>query len=245
MTELQMLVVAGAFIVAGIAKGTLGIGLPPIAIGLMTLAVPLGDALAILTLPTMFTNTFQAFYGRRFFPLLGRFGVMGVASVVGVIGAALMLGKLGTPGMMGWLGVLLVLYAAMALFAWRPVMPRAAEWWVNPLIGLASGAVAGLTGMAAVPFLPYMQSLQIGRDDLVQGMGIMFVFIMTALAIALIHQNIFTIANTIGSAAALAPTFLGVWIGQKLRRRTSPELFRKIFLFGLLALGLQMARGLL
>ena len=41
-----MLVVAGAFIVAGIAKGAIGIGLPPIAIGLMTLALPLGDALA-------------------------------------------------------------------------------------------------------------------------------------------------------------------------------------------------------
>jgi uncharacterized membrane protein YfcA len=245
MTEVQMLVVAGAFIVAGIAKGTLGIGLPPIAIGLMTLSVSLGDALAILTLPTMFTNTFQAFYGRRFFPLLGRFGVMGVASVVGVIGAATLLGKLGTPDMMGWLGILLVLYASLALFAWRPIMPRAAEWWASPLIGLASGAVAGLTGMAAVPFLPYMQSLQIARDELVQGLGIMFVFIMSALAVALIHQNIFTITNTVGSVAALVPTFLGVWIGQKLRRRTSPEVFRKIFLSGMLLLGLQMARGLL
>ncbi len=245
MTEVQMLAVAGAFIVAGIAKGTLGIGLPPIAIGLMTLSVSLGDALAILTLPTMLTNTFQAFYGRRFFPLLARFGVMGVASVVGVIGAALLLGKLGTPDMMGWLGILLVLYAAMALFAWRPIMPRAAEWWASPLIGLASGAVAGLTGMAAVPFLPYMQSLQISRDELVQGLGIMFVFIMSALAVALIHQNIFTIYNTVGSVAALAPTFIGVWIGQKLRRRISPEVFRKVFLFGMLALGLQMARGLL
>ena len=245
MTVSQMLVVAGAFIVAGIAKGTLGIGLPPIAIGLMTLSVSLADALAILTLPTMLTNVFQAFYGRRFFPLLGRFGAMAIASVVGVISAALLLGKLGTPDMMGWLGILLVLYASLALFAWRPVMPRAAEWWANPLIGLASGAVAGLTGMAAVPFLPYMQSLQIGRDELVQGLGIMFVFIMGALAVALIHQNIFTIANTVGSVAALLPTFLGVWIGQKLRRRTSPELFRKIFLFGMLALGLQMARGLM
>ena len=37
MTDIQMLVIAGAFIVAGIAKGAIGIGLPPIAIGVMTL----------------------------------------------------------------------------------------------------------------------------------------------------------------------------------------------------------------
>ncbi len=33
MTEFQILVVAAAFIVAGIAKGAIGIGLPPIAVG--------------------------------------------------------------------------------------------------------------------------------------------------------------------------------------------------------------------
>lgn len=245
MTLEQAAVAAGAFLVAGIAKGAIGMGLPPIALGLMTLAVPLGDALAFLVLPTIVTNIFQALYGQRFAVLLRRFGTMAVASAVGVIGIVALVGKLGSAGMVGWLGLLLVLYAALALFAWRPAMPRSAESWASPLVGLASGAVAGLTGMAAVPFLPYMQSLQIARDELVQGMGIMFVVIMAALAVALVQQNVLTTANALGSALALAPTFLGVWLGQKIRRRVSPEMFRKVFLYGMLALGLHMARGLL
>ena len=244
MTELQMLVVAGAFILAGIAKGAIGIGLPPIAIGVMTLSLPLGDALAIMTIPTMITNVWQAFSGRRFMPLLRRFGGMAAAAVVGVIGVAALLGTLGKAGTLGWMGCLLVLYALIALFAWRPVMPRAAEPWLNPLIGLASGAVAGITGMAAVPFLPYMQSLQISKDDLIQGLGILFLFIMTALAVALVRQDIFNATNTIGGVAALLPTFAGVWIGQKVRHAASPETFRKIFLYGMLALGLNMAHDL-
>jgi len=244
MTEIQMLVVAGAFILAGIAKGAIGIGLPPIAIGVMTLSLPLGDALAIMTLPTMITNLWQAFSGRRFMPLLRRFGSMAAAAVIGVIGVAALLGTLGKAGTLGWMGCLLVLYALIALFAWRPVMPRAAEPWLNPLIGLASGAVAGITGMAAVPFLPYMQSLQISKDDLIQGLGILFLFIMTALAVALVRQDIFDTANTIGGVAALLPTFAGVWIGQKVRHAASPETFRKIFLYGMLALGLNMAHDL-
>lgn len=245
MTEVQMVVIAGAFIVAGIAKGAIGIGLPPIAIGLMTLALPLGDALAIMTIPTITTNIFQAFYGGRFLALLRRFGTMAAAAVVGVIAAAVTLGKLGSAGTIGWLGLLMVLYSLLALFAWRPVMPRAAEPWANPVIGLASGAVAGLTGMAAVPFLPYMQSLQITKNDLIQGLGILFLFITGALVVALVQQNIFDTANTIGGVAAIAPTFLGVWIGQKVRHAASPETFRKIFLYGMLALGLHMTRGLL
>jgi len=245
MTELQMLVVAGAFIVAGIAKGVIGVGLPPIAIGLMTLALPLGDALAIMTIPTLTTNLFQALYGRRFFALLRRFGTMAAAAVIGVIGVAIIVGKLGSPGTTGWLGLLLVLYALLALFAWRPVMPRAVEPWTNPLIGLATGAVTGITGIAAVPFLPYMQSLQIAKNELIQALGILFVVLTGALAAALVQQNIFDTANTIGGVAAIVPTFAGVWIGQKVRHAASPETFRKIFLFGMLALGLHMARGLL
>ena len=245
MTELQMAVIAGAFIVAGIAKGAIGIGLPPIAIGLMTLALPLGDALAIMTIPTLTTNVFQALYGRQFLALLRRFGTMAIAAVIGVIAAAVFIGKLGSPGTIGWLGLVMVLYALLALFAWRPVMPRAGEPWANPLIGLASGAVTGITGMAAVPFLPYMQSLQIAKNELIQGLGILFVFITAALAAALVQQNVFDTANLIGGVAAIVPTFAGVWIGQKVRRAASPETFRKIFLYGMLALGLHMARGLL
>jgi uncharacterized membrane protein YfcA len=244
MTEIQVLVVAAAFIVAGIAKGAIGIGLPPISIGIMTLALPMSDALAIMTIPTMTTNIWQAAYGRRAIPLLRRFASMAAAAVVGVVAVAAVVGKLGAAGSAGWMGILLVFYALLALFAWRPIVPRAAEWWANPLVGLASGAVAGVTGMAAIPFLPYMQSLQISKNDLVQGLGILFLFIIGALAVALVQQGIFDRANAIGGLAALLPTFAGVWIGQKVRHAASPETFRKIFLYGMLALGLNMAHDL-
>jgi len=245
MTIEQILVIALAFTVAGVAKGAIGIGMPPIAIGIMTFRVPLADALALLTIPTLLTNINQAFTGGHFRPLLRRFRSMAVMSAIGVLGAGFLLGKLGSPSMIAWLGVVLTIYAAIALFAWRPVMPIAHEYWGNPLVGLASGVVAGITGMAAVPFLPYMQSLQLTRNDLVQGLGIMFLVIMVALAVALVQQNIFTQDNALGSALALAPTFLGVTIGNRIRHAASPETFRKIFLAGMLALGLNMASGLL
>ncbi|MBV8394588.1 MAG: sulfite exporter TauE/SafE family protein [Alphaproteobacteria bacterium] len=245
MTTEQILVIALAFTVAGIAKGAIGIGMPPIAIGLMTLRVPLADALALLTFPTLLTNVNQAFTGGHFRPLARRFRSMAVMAVIGVLGAGFFLGKLGSPSMIAWLGVVLTIYAAIALFAWRPVMPIAHEGWANPLIGLASGVVAGVTGMAAVPFLPYMQSLQMTRNDLVQGLGILFLVIMLALAVALVQQNIFTSENAVGSVLALAPTFLGVTIGNRIRHAASPETFRKIFLAGMLLLGLNMASGLL
>jgi uncharacterized membrane protein YfcA len=140
---------------------------------------------------------------------------------------------------------LLVIYSVLALTAWRPAVSRAQERWANPVIGLASGAVAGTTGVAAVPFLPYMQSLDIGRHDLVQALGILFVFILGALALALAWQGAFHLTNVIGGVAALAPTMLGVWLGQKGRHALSAETFRRIFLAGMLGIGLHMAWRLL
>jgi hypothetical protein len=90
-----------------------------------------------------------------------------------------------------------------------------------------------------------MQSLDISRHELVQALGIMFVFIMGALTAALAIQGAFTPTNLLGGIAAIAPTFLGIWVGQKARHAVSPETFRRIFLIGLFLVGLQMARSLL
>jgi uncharacterized membrane protein YfcA len=245
MTLLQVLVVAVAFIVAGIAKGAIGMGLPPISLALMTFAIPLEDALALMVLPSLATNIWQAVWGRDFLKLLRRFWTMAVASVASLMFVAIAFGQLGSAMALAWIGVILVLYAGLALTAWRPAVSRAAERWANPLIGLASGAAAGVTGVAAVPFLPYMQSLDIDRHDLVQALGILFVFIIGALALALAVQGAFDLGNLVGAILALIPTFAGVWIGQKARYAISAETFRRIFLIGMFGVGLHMARGLL
>jgi len=245
MTPTQALVIALAFIVAGIAKGAVGMGLPPIALALMSFAVPLESAIAMMVLPSLATNIWQAIYGRGFVRLLVRFRTMAATSVAALIFVAIAFGQLGSQKVAGWVGVILVLYAGLALTAWRPAVSRATERWANPLIGAASGAVAGITGVAAMPFLPYMQSLDIDRHDLVQALGIMFLFIIGALTAALAIQGAFSPINLLGGIAAIAPTFLGVWLGQKARQAISPETFRRVFLIGLFVVGLQMARSLL
>jgi len=245
MTLVQMLVIAGAFIVAGVAKGTIGMGMPPIAIGLMSFAVPLESAIAIMVLPTVVTNVWQAIYGGRFRPLLRRFGVIAAAAMAGILTVGLFFSTFGSPRTTGWVGVIMALYSLLALTPWRPKVPQRAERWANPLIGLASGAVAGTTGVAAVPFLPYMQSLDIDRHELVQALGIMYLFITGMLAVSLALHGAYHLTNIAGGIAAIVPTMAGVWLGQRARRRLSPETFRRFFIFGMLAIGLHLATGLL
>jgi len=93
--------------------------------------------------------------------------------------------------------------------------------------------------------LPYMQSLEMSRHELVQALGVMFIFIIGALTLALALKGAFDTTNLIGAILVIAPTMAGVWIGQKTRNAVTPETFRRIFLIGMFAIGLQMASSLL
>lgn len=115
----------------------------------MLFVLPLGESIAIVTIPSIASNIWLAFHGGRFVPLLRRFGTMIAVAVVGVAFTATVFGKLGAPGTVGWFGLLLAVYALVTLLVWRPKLPAAVEPWANPLVGFLSGAVAGLRGVAA------------------------------------------------------------------------------------------------
>ena len=57
------LIGAIAFTLAGFVKGVLGFGFPIIALVVLTLSIGLFDALAILIVPTIATNFWQALAG--------------------------------------------------------------------------------------------------------------------------------------------------------------------------------------
>ena len=48
---------------------------------------------------------------------------------------------------------------------------------------------------------------------------------------------------TLVSAAALAPAFLGLWLGTRYRNAISEEQFRKLFFAGLLVIGSSLLFG--
>jgi uncharacterized membrane protein YfcA len=239
-----MVVVLGAFLVAGVIKGAVGMGLPPTAVALTTLVLPLHEALALMTVPTLVTNLWQAVWGGHFRDLVRRFWPLAIAMVAGVLISATVFRELGSPLANGILGILLIAFAVIALAAWVPHLPRRFERWTNLPMGLLSGLVGGITGIAAVPFLPYMNALELSRDELVQALGILFICFTIAIGIALADAGALTVTNAGAAAIATVPTALGVWLGQRLRRYVSAEAFRRMFLIVLLGLGINMARTL-
>ena len=54
---------AGAFLLAGFVKGVIGLGLPTVSIGLLGLLMTPAQAAAILVVPSLVTNVWQAAVG--------------------------------------------------------------------------------------------------------------------------------------------------------------------------------------
>ena len=242
LMDTSYIFIALVFVLAGMVKGVTGMGLPTVAVALLTLKMPPLEAAALLVVPSSVTNVWQLAAGPALYPLWRRLRHMLLAVCVGTALAAVLAGAgNGARDSAAWsgalLGLALLAYGVLGMAGWRwQVAPRA-ERWLGPLAGVVTGALAGLTGVFVMPAAPYLQALSLERDDLVQAMGLAFTVSTLALAVMLAYQGAWHAAAAGASFLALLPAAGGMLLGQWLRGRMAPALFRRCFFASLVALG--------
>ncbi|MFT4277074.1 MAG: sulfite exporter TauE/SafE family protein [Rhodopseudomonas sp.] len=229
------------FFVAGLVKGVTGMGLPTVAMGVLGALISPIAAAGLLLVPSLVTNVWQLLAGPRLGTLLRRLWPMMATVVVGTLLGSTWIASGDTRVTTAMLGIALIVYASITLLA-RPLrIPPRAEPWLSPLIGGITGIVTGATGVFVIPAVPYIQSLGLAKDDLVQALGLSFTVSTIALAIGLGAHGAFQTDHLAVSALATLPALGGMWAGQIVRGRISPAAFRRGFLICLLLLGTEMA----
>ncbi len=230
-------VIIATFLLAGTVKGVIGLGLPTVSLGLLTVALDLPSAMALLLVPSFVTNVWQASVGghaaeivRRIWPFLA------MATVTVWLGATA-LTRVDLALLSALLGLLLVAYGAINLAGFRLAITTRHEIWAGPLIGTANGILTGMTGSFVVPGVMFLQAIGLPRDMLIQAMGMLFTVSTVALAVALQGNNLLTAELGGLSLAGLLPAAAGMVFGQKIRKRLSEQLFRRVFFIALLILG--------
>ncbi len=232
---------AAVFLLAGVVKGVIGLGLPTVSMALLALWMPPARAAALLVAPSLVTNLWQTGPRASFMPVLRRIGGMQAGIVAGTLGGAFWLGVPAGAWASVALGAALVAYALWGLAGrqWRVAPARAR--WLGPLAGAATGLVTAATGVFVVPAVPYLQALGFERDTLIQAMGISFTTSTIALGLGLAANGGYPLAAAGGSALMLLPAIGGMAIGTWWRRRLPLAVFRRCFLAGLGLLGIYMA----
>ena len=236
-TPESLIIVGVTFLVAGLVKGVIGLGLPMVSLALLTAIFGLKPAMALLLLPSFVTNVWQGMVGGEFLSITRRLWTLLVAVCIATWLGVHVLAAVDTALLSALLGVLLGVYSALNLL--RPQVPSLGklEIWLSPMIGGINGVLTGMTGSFVVPGVLYLQALALPRDALIQAMGILFTISTVALAVSLSDHRLLSMELGALSTVAIIPALIGMVVGQKVRQRLSETAFRKVFFISLLLLG--------
>ncbi len=233
-------VIAGAFLIGGIVKGVIGLGLPTVSLALLALTIDLTSAMALILVPSILTNVWQSMFGGSAKVILRRLWPFLLVATLTVWIGALALTHVDLSLLSALLGLLLVIYSVVNLGGFHFNISGQHETWIGLVMGFMNGVFTGMTGSSVVPGVMYLQSIGLSRDVLIQAMGILFMLSTSALAIALQHNAILTLELGMLSISALIPGIIGMIFGQKIRQKLSEALFRRVLFISLLVLGVYM-----
>lgn len=232
-----VLLIAFSLFCGGWVKGVFGMGLPTVALGLLSLTMPPVEAATLIVIPTLATNAWQFMIGPARVAVTTRFAVLLIGVVIGTaLGVGFLTGP-HTALVSLALGGVLILYAAVGMVSARLHVSTHAQRWASPIIGLATGIVNGATSVSVMPLVPYLNCVGLQREALIQAMGLIFMVAMLALAACLAWTGHFAVGSAGASALALLPVFAGLYSGQLIRLRLHATAYRKWFFIGLIGLG--------
>ena len=231
-----------SLIVAGLLKGIIGIGMPIVALPLLSLFVDIKSAAMLLSMPLIFSNLPQALEGGR----TGRCLMQLMPVVLGMI-----------PGLFLGVRVLLALDATVAkMIAGLVLMGVAGVTLLAPKLqfqsrlvlptGITFGFFGGiLGGIAAMPgplVFIFLLAKGLRGKAFTKEASLYLVISGGLLAVFLTASRQFSWLDVSTSTAAILPVGLGMYVGQHMRDKIAPETFRKLVLIAVIAAGADLLR---
>ena len=124
------------FLLAGAVKGVIGLGLPTVCLGILTVTLDLTSAMALLLVPSLATNLWQAAVGGHGRAILRRIWPFLITATLTVWLGAAALTRVDLDLLSALLGVLLIAYSGVSLIGFRPSLTARQEAWAGAGPGL-------------------------------------------------------------------------------------------------------------
>jgi uncharacterized protein len=234
-----------AFFFAAFSKGITGMGFATTCLPIIALAMGMEVALPLVLVPSVASNIIVQVEVGHFRESMRRFWPMVVAAMIGVVIGLALLTWMEARAAGAALGVVLFVYGLFALKTPNLTLPPHLEKPLGPLTGLTTGVINGLTGSQLMPVLPYLMALHLDRDRFVQAINCSFTASSLVMAVGLSKIGLMTAETALISTIGIIPVWIGLKLGGTIRRRLSPELFRKLVIYMLMASGvLLLARAI-
>lgn len=233
---------AVSFVLGGLVKGVIGLGLPMVAVPVLATFMDPKVAVALMTVPVLTSNLWIVGTSGRVRELLARYWPVLITLVIFTFAGAQFFVKMdvGLASIMVGTGIVVVcLFQAFPIKA--SLNPRH-EVWLGPAAGAAAGFMGGMTNYLAPILIAYLMALRVQRDFFVFSMSLFFVFgsapLFGSLAVhRILDENVLVI-----SAISTVLVVAGLQLGAALRRLIPQATFEKILLVVLFGIGLNLIR---
>ena len=219
-----------AFFGAGVVKGALGVGLPLVAVPLLSLVLPPPTAISLLVVPVLISNLWQAWQADKPARYAMRFKWLSLSLLVSTVVSVRL--SLALPTELLSVLVAASVICAVVLMMYKPQgsIPSEQELPLGIGVGVLAGMMGGLSSMTGPFIITYLLALKLGRDEFVGSISIIYLFGMIPLYLALAYYGRLGLVETSMSLLALAPMALGMMIGRRMRAFLSEEAFRRVLL---------------
>lgn len=227
--------IAAVILLAAFTQGVTGFGSGLVAMALIPLFLPLRDAVPIVALLSLATNSSIMFQmrhhieRRKVLPMV-------LGALIGVPIGVYALKTLDAGLLKLVLGSILVGYVIYAFTGGDRRRWTVGDWWGLPA-GTLGGVLGGAFNTSGPPVIVYVTLKDWDKDAIKASLQVFFVSIsLTAIPAHILAGNIHT-KHLPMAGVALPTLLLGVWVGAKVYDRIDSDAFRKVVLVGLAIMG--------
>ena len=228
-----------AVLLLGVSKSGFGAGFGSLAVPLMALAIPVPQAAAVL-MPLLFVMdvmglaAFRHDFDRKLLRFMLPFAMLGI--VLGTVLFKLLDARV-VAGIVG--GSTLLFLAQRLIFPPQPDSPPPPRW-VGALLLTTSGFTSFIAHAGGPPVNAYAIPLKLKPVVFTGTMAFLFFFVNLAKWLPYAWLGLLNMGNLATSVVLLPLAPLGVWVGVKIARRISPQLFYRFVLTGMFLTGCKL-----
>tara|TARA_Y100000590_G_scaffold465805_1_gene639161 strand:+ start:171 stop:935 length:765 start_codon:yes stop_codon:yes gene_type:complete len=235
VNPLVLVFLIATFLVAGIIKGFLGMGLPTTVMALLTLVMEPTAAIPLLTIPIFVTNFAQYIRSPNPLRVASNYKYFSLSIMISILITSMFIASYPQSLLTMTIGFAMVIFSLQTMFGIKIPVGSSYKWHVP--LGLSSGILGGLSSIWAPPIAMYLISKNYSKDEFVSITGFLFLSGSLPLALGLFISGILNIETALQSLIGLIITLIGFRIGELMRKRVPQDTFRKILLVAFLVMG--------
>ena len=238
ISTLVILWCAFALFCGGLIKGTLGVGTPLLTVPLMALVLPAQSAVALMAMPVVVANLWQAGKASDIKSVIGRFWPAAVSLLCGTLIGTNILTIIDERVLLLVVGLCVIAFTLLQASSLKLTIGPGMVVSAGVLFGLLAGLIGGISSMFGPMLIVYLVSVKnLGKDDFVCAISFLYVCAVVPWTVSLLVLGVLKGPLLVASLLAVLPVTAGMVVGQRLRNRISENRFNHLILLILLISG--------